>query len=161
MQAVRPSKTTIVRVCAVILGLVFLAAGTGKVLGQIDFTHALESSFFAPAVAGIVARYLPWVEIGLGLLLVTGLVAKMTAILSVVLISGFITSNSWALITLPETAITCYDCFGVWETLLGYLSPTQALHVDLVLLSLALVILVLAPAPALLFRAWANLGDKS
>ena len=161
LKTVRASKATIVKACAVLLGLVFLAAGTGKALGQSEFTHALEGSFFAPVMANIIARYLPWLEISLGVLLVMGIFPKITSALSIGLISGFIVSNSWLLMNGAQTAITCEYCFGIWEKFLGSLSPVQALFVDVALLGLALVVLTQAPVPERLFRFWTKAGNKA
>ena len=161
LKTVRASKATIVKACAVLLGLVFLAAGTGKALGQSEFTHALEGLFFTPEMASIIAHSLPWLEISLGILLVIGIVPKITSALSIGLISGFIVSNSWVLMNGAQTAITCEYCFGIWEKLLGSLSPLQALFVDVALLGLALVILTQAPVPARRFRFRAKARNKA
>ncbi len=159
LKTIRISKTTIVKACAVCLGLVFLAAGTGKVLEPNEFTRALEGLFFTPEMASIIAHSLPWLEISLGILLVIGIVPKITSAVSIGLISGFIFSNLWLLMG-SGAAITCGDCFGIWERFLGSLSPLQALFVDVALLGLALVVLTQAPVPVRPFRFWAKAGNK-
>jgi len=57
----------------------------------------------------------------------------------------------WILISGGKT-ITCEQCFGTWEKLLGTLSPTQALLVDFSLLGLALAIFTISSAPAGIFQ---------
>lgn len=141
MKAIGVSRSTAIRACSICLGLVFLTAGTGKALGQSEFTHALEGSFFAPAMASVVAHCLPWLEITVGMLLILGVLPRIVSALSVGMISGFVASNIWLLVSRPAAAIACGDCFGVWERILGSLSPVQALLVDLFLLGLAVVLL--------------------
>lgn len=141
MKTIRIRRTTLVTVCAMSLGLVLLVAGTGKVLGQAEYTQALEGSFMTPVMIHTVAHYLPWLEISLGVLLLIGLLPRITSALCIGLISGFIVNNSWALASDAQTPIKCDYCFGVWEKILGSPSPSQALVIDLVLLCLALVVL--------------------
>lgn len=45
MRTIRIRRTTLLTVCGISLGLVLLVAGTGKALGQTEFTQALEGSF--------------------------------------------------------------------------------------------------------------------
>ena len=154
MKTIRISRAAVVNVCAIILGVVFLVAGTGKALDQSEFVLALESSFLPSWLAAIVARSLPWSEILLGLLLVLGLFTRIASALSVVLISGFIFSNVWLLTNGGGTGITCGDCFGIWERFLGSLSPTQALLVDFALLGLSLVVLARTPGKQVFSGFW-------
>jgi uncharacterized membrane protein YphA (DoxX/SURF4 family) len=155
------SRNTIVKASAICLGVVLLVAGTGKVLSQGEFTNALEGLFFTQATASLVARYLPWSEIGIGLLLIFGFVPKIMAVVSMGLVSSFIISNLWLLLYGGDTAITCGDCFGIWEKLLGSLSPWQAFMIDLALLGLALVVLTQTRAPARPFRLWSKAVSKT
>lgn len=143
LKTVRAIKPLIVRVCTVSLGLVFLFAGTGKVLGKADFVLALNSLFLTREMVNAIATYLPWLEIGLGLLLVLGVLPVISSVLSVALVSGFIASNSWALASDAGTSIRCGDCFGVWERFLGSPSASEALAIDIVMLSFALAMLAL------------------
>jgi uncharacterized membrane protein YphA (DoxX/SURF4 family) len=153
MKTFQLSRTKIVKVCAILLGVVLLIAGTGKALDSTEFTFTLEGLFFTPAIASIIAHSLPWLEITLGLLLILGIIPKIISVVCIVLISGFIVSNSWGFLK-TQTSITCGDCFGIWETFLGSLSPLQALLIDVVLLCFALIILTQIPARFPLFGFW-------
>ena len=145
MKTILCSNLVVLKACSVFLGLVFLAAGTGKLLGQGEFIHALEDTFLTPWTANLIASFLPWIEIGVGMLLVLGLVPYVTSTLSIGLACVFIISNSWTLGSNWQT-LRCADCFGVWETHLGSLPPAAALSLDVVLLCLAVFILTQSPA---------------
>lgn len=130
----------VVSVCAMCLGVVLLTAGSGKLLGGGGFAHALQGSFLPPTMAGVVGRYLPWSETGLGLMLVFGILPAVVSALSAVLTLGFIASNSWALAG-GGVSIRCGDCFGFWERFVGSPSALEALMIDIMLLGLAVVVL--------------------
>lgn len=131
----------IVRACSVLLGIIFLFAGTGKVLGNPDFVLALEKTI-PLEIANVIASYLPWIEVILGLLFVFGLLPLITSVFSLVLISGFIASNLWSIVE-GGASIRCGDCFGVWESLLGSPSAVEALTIDLIMLGIAVAVLIM------------------
>ena len=139
---------------ATLLGLTLLVSGTGKLPGQTEFVDALLKSFWTPAVAYFVGYCLPWVETGLGILLLLGLFPRIAAALCLPLTIGFIANNSWALIHSVERFPECAACFGIWEEFLGALSPLGALVLDIVLLGLALIILLLHQEHFLAFQPW-------
>ena len=76
-------------------------------------------------------------------MLFLGLFPRIAAIISLPLTAGFIANNSWALIQGIDKFPECAYCFGIWEELLGALSPLGALILDIILLGLALAILLL------------------
>jgi len=139
---------------SVFLGLVLLASGSGKVPGQTEFIDALSQSFWTPTMAYLIGYCLPWVEIALGVLLLLGMFPRIVAALCLPLTIGFMASNSWALSQGIEQFPQCGDCFGVWEELLGAISPLQALCLDGVLFCLALIILLFYPRGFLDYRPW-------
>jgi len=139
---------------SVFLGLVLLVAGSGKLPGQTEFIDALLKSFWTPPVAYLIGYCLPWAEVILGVLLLLGVFPRIAAALCLPLIAGFIANNSWALSQGMEQFPQCGQCFGIWEELLGAISPLQALYLDIVLLCLALTILLLHPGDFLSFQPW-------
>ena len=141
-------------VSAILLGLTLLVAGTGKLPGQTEFVDALLKSFWTPAVAYFVAYLLPWLEVALGVFLLLGLFPRIVAALCLPLIAGFMANNSWALVNSVEGFPECGYCFGIWEQLLGAVSPLGALIIDIVLFCLALTVLLLHREGFLTFRPW-------
>ena len=136
------------------LGLTLLASGTGKIPGQTEFIDALLQSFWTPTMAYLIGYCLPWGEIALGILLLLGVLPRIAAALCLPLTAGFMASNSWAVSQGVEQFPECAYCFGIWEELLGAMSPLQALCFDIVLFCLALVILLFHPSGFLDFRPW-------
>lgn len=136
------------------LGLVLLAAGSGKLPGQAEFIDTLLGSFWTPTVAYLIGYCLPWAEVILGAVLLLGVFPRIAAALSLPLVAGFMANNSWALSQGMEQFPLCGHCFGIWEELLGTISPLQALGLDIVLLCLALIILLFHPGGFLSFQSW-------
>jgi uncharacterized membrane protein YphA (DoxX/SURF4 family) len=86
--------------------------------------------------------------------LLLGVFTRIAAALCLPLTIGFMASNFWAVKHGIEQFPTCAYCFGIWEELLGAMSPLQALCFDIVLFGLALVILLFHPSRFLDFRPW-------
>ena len=139
---------------SVFLGLVLIVAGSGKLPGQAEFIDALLRSFWTPPVAYLIGYCLPWAEVILGVLLLLGVFPRIVVALCLPLIAGFMVNNSWALSQGMEQFPQCGHCFGIWEELLGAISPLQALYLDIVLFCLALIILLFHPSGFLSFRPW-------
>ena len=139
---------------SVFLGLVFLVAGSGKLPGQTEFIDTLLKSFWTPTVAYLIGYCLPWAEVILGVLLLLGVFPKIAAALCLPLTAGFIANNSWALSQGMEQFPQCGQCFGIWEELLGAISPLQALYLDIVLFCSALAIILFHPSNFFSFQPW-------
>jgi len=150
----------IIIVPCVLLGLMLLVAGIGKLPGltelgtfpgQTEFFDVIFGPFW-PTIAFFITDILPWLEVVLGLALVLGIYPRIAAVLSLPLTAGFMISNIWA-ITHGKTFGSC-DCFGFFEKLFGDITPLQALGMDIVLLFFALIIILWYPAPFLSFQSW-------
>ena len=75
---------------------------------------------------------------------------------------GFMANNSYMIATGVDKYPTC-ECFGVWEQWLGGLTPMQSMYYDIILLILAVIIIIVQPAPFLSHQFWINKylsGDK-
>ena len=84
----------------IILGLIFVIAGLGKLLDQTEAFMILFcpfTDFLTSAFVKAVLIWLPFIELVVGLLLIIGIAAKLMAALSLALIAGFIANNSWML----------------------------------------------------------------
>ena len=141
----------------IILGLIFIAAGLGKLLQQAEnfkIFYTPPISFLPPALANSISIWLPSIELLLGLLLISGIAARLTASFSSVLIAAFIAYNSW-LLGQGLGYEPCASCFGIWETIfMGELSTTGALYLDIVMLALAFVTVFCYPGNFLTVRPW-------
>lgn len=126
----------------IILGLIFIVAGLGKLLHQVD--SELVSTFFTgllpPSLTAVFFLWLPRFELAIGLLLVFGIAAKFVAVLSSLLIAGFITNNVWLLG--QGLGYEPCGCFGLAERIFpGQLSVVGSFYIDAGMLALAFTIL--------------------
>ena len=138
---------------SVLLGLIFLIAGVGKVLGQSTFLLQVSTLVMNPSIASAITAVLPWVEIILGASLLIGIVPKISGGLSSLLVVSFIYYDSW-LIGRGFGFEPC-GCLGIIERLLGNeLSTTQSLYIDIGLLVLALGACFCYPGRLLNMRPW-------
>jgi len=127
----------------IILGLIFVASGLGKLLSQAEsFTTIFNPfpDFLAPVFAKAVFSWLPYIEVIIGLLLIVGIAAKLMTIFSSVLIAGYITNNAY-LISRGLGYKPC-ECLGIMKRIIQVeLSTTGALYLDIGMLVLVLIIL--------------------
>jgi uncharacterized membrane protein YphA (DoxX/SURF4 family) len=144
-----------------LLGLIFIAAGLGKLLQpaeafKIFFTSypAYLLDFLTPAFFKAIFTWLPRIELIVGLLLIIGVAAKLTVAFSSVLIAGFIANNSW-LISQGLGYEPCSSCFGIIERITQARLPTvSALYMDIGMLALVVIILFYHPSSFLTIRPW-------
>lgn len=150
----------IIVIPCVLLGLMMLVAGIGKLPGLTDLgTFPGQTEFFDvifgpiwPTVAYFINNVLPWVEVVLGVALLLGIYPRIASVLTLPLLAGFMTSNIWA-IAHGEAFGSC-GCWGVFESLFGDMTPIQALGMDIALVFFALLIILYFPAPFLSFQSW-------
>lgn len=147
-------------VAAIILGLIFITSGTGKLPRQGEF---LEIIFYwqliFPFMVNFVNHWFPWVELALGILLVMGIMSKFMASFSAVLIVGFIINNLW-MQSRGMGYVPC-GCFGVWERIIaGDITIEGALYMDIGMLVLVLLILLLYPRKFFDIRPWFSRNKK-
>lgn len=136
---------------SIVLGLIFVTAGVGKMLHQPEAFRIFLPPFpdlLSPIfVAKTVFIWLPRLELIIGLLLIFGIVAKLVATLSSVLIAGFIAENSLLLIQGQER---CPSCFGPQVIL----RTSEALFIDIVMLALVSIILLCYQGSFFNVRPW-------
>lgn len=159
-------------VAGMLMGLTFLASGTGKILAKgevpaqiLDFiSNAVPTIFMTPTLIHFLINIfipyvIPWAEFILGACLLIGFLPRLMAILSLPLVFAFLGTNLWT-ITRGGYA-TCASCFGIWENYFGSLTPVQSLIYDFVLIACATVIILFHPGKLLTSRQWlANLGRR-
>ena len=129
-------------VAGIILGIIFVAAGFGKLLTEVEgFTMIFNPfpGFLASAFADAIFIWLPYLEIVIGLLLILGILPKPMAVLSAVLIAGFITDKAWLLS--QGLGYEPCTCFGILDRILGVeLSTSDSLYLDIIMLALVLIV---------------------
>lgn len=140
----------------IILGLIFLVAGFGKLPVQTDAYTILLILRKEPIflwLSDYVHIIVPVLEITIGLLLVSGVVARLTSLASAGLVGVFIFNNLW-LIQTGVDRDSCH-CFGDAITrLLGGISNWGAIYIDFAMLGLILLILIFYPGRWLSLRPW-------
>ena len=139
-----------------LLGLIFIVAGLGKLLeqaGTLEIFANLFAPFSTPALAGALSFWLPIIELVVGLLLVTSVAAKPAAAFSLALIVGFIVTNSW-LLSQGLGDEPC-GCFGIAETMAHFrFVVINSLYFDVGMLGLGVLILIYYPGRFSTFRPW-------
>jgi len=92
------------------VGLVFAYAGYNKVLDTETFVSSLLTyELFPHRVASLLAQYLPWLEVLIGLCLISGILRKGGEVLAWLLLAAFFVSIGQAWIR--GLSIDC-GCFG-------------------------------------------------
>jgi len=111
-------------IAAMLLGIIFIVAATGKLmLGSTAFDLFALPSFVPVTLAKAIYMVIPYIELMVGSLLVTGVAVRFAINLSAILIICFAISN---MIQIYLGVGECASCFG----LLGSITPTIALIFD-------------------------------
>jgi uncharacterized membrane protein YphA (DoxX/SURF4 family) len=141
-------------VASILLGLVFISSGLGKLLGQSAFLFSITSSTpISPLLASFIATWLPWAELALGLALIAGVLSQLAATLSIILSATFIFHNSW-IIAHGLGSKPC-GCLGIIDKVIdSNMSTISALYVDIGLFVLALAIYFAYSGKFLNLRPW-------
>lgn len=134
----------------IVLGLVFVTAGVGKLLHQTEAFKIFFTpfpGFLSPIFTKAVFIWLPRLELTVGLLLIFGIATKLAATFALMLIAGFITNNSLLLIQGHEY---CPSCFGPQVIL----RTSEALFIDIVMLALVSIVLLCYQGSFFNVRPW-------
>ncbi len=172
-QSQKRTRARIALAASILLGLVFVASGSGKIIGfgevpgqTVEFIgYIVPEALLTPLVVNFIYEIfipyiLPCVELGLGCLLIIGFIPRLMAVLCLPLSLALMGNNLWAIRAGMEKYASC-ACFGIWEEVFGELTPAQSLGIDIGLLALALVIIFVYPVRFLSSREWmTNLRKK-
>ena len=126
----------------IILGLIFLAAGLGKLLNPMESSIIFVFPEFLPtALDEFIFHWLPRIEILIGVLLIAGIAPKLVASLALALTVSLIANNGILLV--QGFGDKPCGCFGEAERLAQLsLSVTGALYIDVAMLILGFVALL-------------------
>jgi len=135
----------------ILLGLVFLTSGIGKIAGQSSLFISIHNLYIFPdIVRTLIVYWLPWGEVLLGLALVVGVASQAVSLISCVLVACFMYQNTWMIMNGFKNE-PC-SCFGILDRILeGRLSTMNSLYIDIGMLVLALLIYFLSSGG---FREW-------
>jgi len=140
-------------VASILLALVFLTAAVGKLMGQSAFLLQISTYIISESAAALLASWLPWVELVLGLCLLVGIFPQIVAGISTLLIAAFVMHNGW-MIGQGFGYEPCH-CLGILDQLFrGSLSTIGSLYVDIALIVLALAVYFCYPGGVLNTRPW-------
>jgi uncharacterized membrane protein YphA (DoxX/SURF4 family) len=162
-----PNLKDIVSISAsVIVGLLLLLAGTGKLFGfgqmpgQTEFLDRFIPDFlmtpeFARFIGVVFIPYLlPVIEVVIAVLLLAGIWPRVMALIVMPLTLGFMANNLWTIGQGVDKFPDC-PCFGIWETWTGVrFTPTQSLYIDIGLFILAAVIVFIHPGRFFSHQFW-------
>jgi len=138
---------------SILLALVFITSGVGKLMGQSAFLLAISTHIINPNAAAWVASWLPWVELVLGLCLLVGIFPQIAAGVSTMLVAAFIMHNGWMIAN--GFGYEPCGCLGVLDQIFGgKLSTIGSLYVDIGLAVLALAVYFCYPGRLLNTRPW-------
>jgi uncharacterized membrane protein YphA (DoxX/SURF4 family) len=138
---------------SILLAVVFIAAGIGKLLGQNAFLLELSTYLISEQLAAWLATWLPWLELVVGLCLLVGLLPQIAAGVAVLLVAAFILHNGF-MIANGFGYHPCH-CLGVLDRVLGgELSTVGSLYVDIVMFLLGLAVYFSYPGRLLNTRPW-------
>jgi hypothetical protein len=140
----------------VILGLIFLVTGFIRLPVQTDaYTILLvvRKETILLWLSDYVHVIVPWLEIILGFLLISGVAARLAALASAVLVGVFIFNNIW-LIREGVDPKSCHCVGDAITRFLGGISTTEALYIDFSMLGLIYLILFFYPENWFDLRPW-------
>ena len=135
LRILRSSYTSLV--FRLILGGIFIFAGFAKIHGISSLINEINQYRILPvALASVYGNILPYLEIIIGILLVLGVVLRISASIASLMLISFAISKIVAIIL--NLQIKICNCFGIARPLLS----TQSLAIDLIMLLLAIQIIV-------------------
>ena len=121
-----------------VLGAIFILAAVAKLPQRAEFVNVVTGFGLLPwDLAEVYGSALPWLELAVGICLMTGLLSQLAAGVSILMVVSFIVANGtavWKWEVLPET--DC-GCFGG----LILLKSSDALVIDVVMMIMAFLIL--------------------
>jgi uncharacterized membrane protein YphA (DoxX/SURF4 family) len=131
-KVVQPWLTLIARL---ILGGVLIAAGALKIGSLQKSAMAVRSYELLPVpLANVLGYTLPWIEIGVGLLLIAGVLVRISGLIGAVTMLAFIIAISWA--WAKGLSIDC-GCFGGG----GAIDPEDTKYLSEIIRDIGLLIL--------------------
>lgn len=84
-------------VARLFIGAIFVVASYHKILDPVEFAVSIRNYMIIPeAYSNLLALTLPWIEMGVGLLLITGILVKPSALLTTGMLASFLAALIYA-----------------------------------------------------------------
>ncbi len=84
-------------VARLFIGAIFVVASYHKILDPVEFAVSIRNYMIIPeAYSNLLALTLPWIEMGVGLLLITGILVKPAALLTTGMLASFLAALVYA-----------------------------------------------------------------
>jgi uncharacterized membrane protein YphA (DoxX/SURF4 family) len=148
-------KRLVGTIVSILLGLVFIVAGLGKLIDPAEFFTVLTpfQGYLTPASVRGVFTWLPRVELILGCSLIVGVFVKLAAASSIVLIVSFMVNNIW-LLSRGLGYKPC-GCLGILERITQLkLTAAGALYLDITMLVFVAAILMCYQGSLFAIQPW-------
>jgi uncharacterized membrane protein YphA (DoxX/SURF4 family) len=124
-----------------ILGTIFILAAVGKIPESAKFVDVVTGYGLLPwDLARAYGIILPWLELTIGICLVLGLLTRLAAGVTILMIISFIIANGTAIYSYGYYADLC-GCFGSGSPF-GLMKVSDALTMDIVMIVTAFIILL-------------------
>jgi uncharacterized membrane protein YphA (DoxX/SURF4 family)/thiol-disulfide isomerase/thioredoxin len=121
--------------CRLGLGVILITASISKILDMEGFVNTVVSYQLIPSpFAEIYGWIMPWVELALGSALLLGVLPRLSAAFSVLIVISFAIASTYALEKFPDSTCGCFGSFIL-------LSHPLSLTIDGIMFSMALVVL--------------------
>ena len=147
------TKKYIAIASAIIIGLIFIVSGIGKLADQEATIQVLDQFALIPeTLSPFLAIFVPLAEITIGIALIAGFAIKVMGLASLALITGFIVINIYMITNAPSQA-SC-GCFGIFEGYLGNTSPSATIFLDIAMMALSTAIIMYYPGKFSVIKPW-------
>jgi uncharacterized membrane protein YphA (DoxX/SURF4 family) len=138
---------------SILLALVFITAGVGKLMGHSAFLLAVSTYILGFEISNFITTWLPWLELVLGACLLVGIIPQIAAGVTALLVAAFIMHNGWMIA--HGLGYEPCGCLGVLDQVFGgKLSTIGSLYVDIGLIILALAVYFSYPGRLSNVRPW-------
>lgn len=126
-----------------VLGIILILAAVGKIPEQARFVDVVTQYGLLPwSLAQAYGNILPWLELALGICLVSGFLIRLAAGTSILMVISFIIANGTSVYS--HNIMEC-GCFGLLYEGTGYLTfvkTSDALVIDIIMVLMALTLLL-------------------
>ncbi len=127
-------------VIRLVLGAIFILAAVGKLPEQAKFVDVVTSYGLLPwSLARVYGIALPWIELTVGIFLVIGLLPRVAAGISILMIISFIVANGTAVYS-HDTECHCFGPIYYGTGYQSFIKTSDALVIDIFMIIMAIII---------------------
>jgi uncharacterized membrane protein YphA (DoxX/SURF4 family) len=138
---------------SILLAVVLLTAGVGKLMGHSAFLLTVSTYILGFEISNFITTWLPWLELVLGVCLLVGIIPQIMSGVTALVVAAFIMHNGW-MIAHGLRYEPCH-CLGVFDQIFGgSLSTINSLYIDIGLIVLAIAVYFCYPGRLSNVRPW-------